>query len=128
MTPQDPVMSSVDITFSPAYSASSTSGTSGCQNWDFANNFIEKERINYVFSQKNEILIETAIGEGPHLDAFSVLMSCDPKVQKYFNKMLKDNFFETNIILKVKKEYEKFPLLVKNWIYNNDFLKDKCLI
>ena len=32
---RDPIMSCVDLTYSPIYSSASTSGTSGCKNWDF---------------------------------------------------------------------------------------------
>ena len=32
---RDPIMSWVDLTYSPIYSSASTSGTSGCKNWDF---------------------------------------------------------------------------------------------
>ena len=32
---RDPIMSWVDLTYSPIYSSASTSGTLGCKNWDF---------------------------------------------------------------------------------------------
>ena len=32
---RDPIMSWVDLTYSPVYSSASTSGTLGCKNWDF---------------------------------------------------------------------------------------------
>ena len=35
-TSEDPLLSSVDLTFSPIYSSATTSGTSNCPNWDIA--------------------------------------------------------------------------------------------
>ena len=35
-TSEDPLLSSVDLTFSPVYSSATTSGTSNCPNWDIA--------------------------------------------------------------------------------------------
>ena len=32
---RDPIMSWVDLTYSPIYSSASTSGTLGCKNWDY---------------------------------------------------------------------------------------------
>ena len=49
-TPEDPVMSVVDISLSPVYSFATTSGTSGCKNWDFGQ-LLKNERINFVRTQ-----------------------------------------------------------------------------
>ena len=86
-TSEDPVMSSVDITFSPVYSSATTSGTSGCKNWDFGR-LLKEERINFVRVQQSRLLFQSAKGYGPELEALSRLMSCEPEVQLVFNRIL----------------------------------------
>ena len=75
----DPVMSMVDITFSPLYSSSTTSGTSGCQNWDFALH-LQKEREKFVRIRHQQLLEQSSAGDGPLLEAWSMLMACPRKI------------------------------------------------
>ncbi len=74
-TQENPIVSTVDLSFSPTYSVSSTSGTSGCKNWDFAR-YLEEERERYLASNKRDLLENIAQGAGPHLQAFSQLAGC----------------------------------------------------
>lgn len=74
-TPENPIMSTVDITFSPTYSVSSTSGTSGCKNWDFAQ-WLREERTRYLAQNQTELLENIAQGQGPHLQALAQLAGC----------------------------------------------------
>jgi hypothetical protein len=75
ITQKDPIMSSVDVTFAPTYSVSSTSGTSGCKNWDFAH-LLQEERLDFLTRNGATLLEETTQGAGPAWGAFSSLAGC----------------------------------------------------
>ena len=55
---KDPIMSWVDLTFSPVYTSASTSGTSGCKNWDFPYEKYMEYVIRKFKTSDNYILID----------------------------------------------------------------------
>ena len=69
----DPIMSWVDFTYSPVYTSASTSGTSGCKNWDFT--YDEYVLQQFLEKSHNQILVETVKGKGIHIEALS-MMTC----------------------------------------------------
>ncbi len=64
-TSGDPLLSSVDLTFSPIYSSATTSGTSNCPNWDIA---LQERFARWQFLVANQSILEEEIatGHGPH--------------------------------------------------------------
>ncbi len=68
---ENPGMFSVDLTLSPTFAAASTSGTSGCQQWHYA-----QEQDRFLETQWEQLAQESAQGGGPHLMALSRLMGC----------------------------------------------------
>ena len=125
VTSKDPVMSIVDLTFSPLYSSSTTSGTSGCQNWDFAF-FLQKEREKFVRIQYQGLLEESSSGQGALLGAWSKLMACPFEVQTQFNLMMRDHFSESVLVLNSPQRAKAYPEKVKSWILQNPVLRIAC--
>ena len=123
---KDPIMSWVDLTFSPVYTSASTSGTSGCKNWDFPyEKYIEYVIKRFIENSEKQILIETVQGYGSHVEALS-LMTCPKSSFKSFHVMLRENSKETiNIFLSPEKKSDFFNHL-KKWIKDSPDLKNSC--
>ena len=63
---RDPIMSWVDLTYSPVYSSASTSGTSGCKNWDFGyESYTENVLKQFLKKSHEQLLFETVQGPRP---------------------------------------------------------------
>ena len=93
---RDPIMSWVDLTYSPIYSGASTSGTSGCKNWDFGyERYTEYVLRQFLKKSHEQFLSETVKGQGPHIDALSRLMSCPYSSKEVFSDMLKEHRQQT---------------------------------
>ena len=125
VTSKDPVMSIVDLTFSPLYSSSSTSGTSGCQNWDFAF-FLQKEREKFVRIQHQGLLEQSSSGQGTLLGAWSKLMACPVEVQAQFNLMMRNHFSESVLVLNSPQRAKTYPEKVRGWIRQDPILRIAC--
>ena len=88
---RDPIMSWVDLTYSPIYSSASTSGTSGCKNWDFGyESYTENVLKRFLKKSHEQFLFETVKGHGPHIEALSRLMACPHSSKDAFSDMLKE--------------------------------------
>ena len=125
VTSGDPVMSMVDITFSPIFSSSTTSGTSGCQDWDFAL-ILQKEREKFVRIQHQGLLEQSSAGQGPLLEAWSKLMSCPNEVQPRFNLVLRSHFSETVEIMNTPDRETDYLYRVRDWIRQDPVLNGAC--
>lgn len=90
ITSGEPLFSTIDVSFSTFYSTTSTSGTSGCSNWDLAH-YLEESRKQFVAQKSSQILEEAAQGSGPHLEALGRLMGCDTQQLEHFNQLLQSN-------------------------------------
>ena len=121
----DPVMSMVDITFSPLYSSSTTSGTSGCQNWDFALH-LQKEREKFVRIRHQQLLEQSSAGDGPLLGAWSMLMACPREVQPRFNDLMRNHFPESEEVLNSPERMSTYPNRVLGWIRQDPVLSHAC--
>ena len=87
---KDPIMSTTDYTSGVTSLTASTSGTSGCRNWDFVD--LLKEEQNHYIAENWELLSEEAFkGEGEHLLALSSIMGCSPSQTSEFQKILIQN-------------------------------------
>ena len=79
---------SLDVSSSTIFPTASTSGTSGCKNWDFS-----LEQTNrYVAVEWESLSEEAAQGQGPHLVALSGLMECPTSQAPAFEKLIQQNY------------------------------------
>ncbi|MBF0278433.1 MAG: DUF3015 family protein [SAR324 cluster bacterium] len=123
-----PIMSTVDVTASPLYSTTSTSGTSGCKNWDFAK-YLEESRKKFVSRQHQQILEETAQGGGPHLKALGKLMGCTGTHNHQFGILMKRHHAKITRHL-TRFDHRKTLLVLKDlkhWIAQDLELSKSCI-
>ena len=124
---RDPIMSWVDLTYSPIYSSASTSGTSGCKNWDFGyERYTEFALIQFLKKSHEQFLSETVKGQGPHMDALSRLMSCPYSSKEVFSDMLKEHRQQTVEIFSTSKQSANFIVELRLWMQKNPKLREKC--
>ena len=79
----------IDFISMPTLVFASTSGTSGCRNWDFAN-ATEQER--YVVFNWELLSQEAAKGSGESLEALSALAQCHQNVYPRFQQIMQKNY------------------------------------
>ena len=126
---RDPIMSWVDLTYSPVYSSASTSGTSGCKNWDFGyERYAENVLRQFLKKTHEQLLFETVQGQGPHIDALSRLKSCPHSSKDSFSDMLKKYRQQTVEIFATSSQSNEFLNVLKLWIQNNSELRETCRI
>ena len=65
----------VDTVSTATFAIASTSGTSGCRNWDLVQ-LLEKEQSRFVLTNWSGIQEDAARGSGPHLKALAGLIGC----------------------------------------------------
>ena len=121
----DPIMSWVDITFSPVYSSASTSGTLGCKNWNISQ-FLEQSRMQFLQKSHTQLLEETVQGHGPHLEALAKLMTCPQSSAEAFSKMLWEHRQQTVQIFETAKQTPEFLAELRKWITANRQLRNNC--
>ena len=121
----DPILSLVDITFSPVYSSASTSGTLGCKNWNISQ-FLEQSRMQFLQQSHTELLVETVQGQGPHLEALAKLMSCTQSSAAAFSIMLWKHRQQTVQIFETAKQTPEFLVELRKWIAANQELRNNC--
>ncbi|MBC8259044.1 MAG: DUF3015 family protein [SAR324 cluster bacterium] len=123
----DPIMSWVDLTYSPTYSSASTSGTSGCKNWDFSQ-YLEDVRLQFVEQSQVQLLAETVQGHGPHLDALSRLMTCPESTTNVFSGMLWNHRLQTITIFETSNKSREYLAELRKWILDSPELRNSCRI
>ena len=124
---RDPIMSWVDLTYSPIYSSASTSGTSGCKNWDFGyERYTEFALRQFLKKSHEQFLSETVKGQGPHIDALSRLMSCPYSSKEVFSDMLKEHRQQTVEIFSTSKQSGNFIVELRLWMQKKPELREKC--
>ena len=121
----DPIMSWVDLTYSPTYSSASTSGTLGCKNWNFSQ-YIEHVRRMFLKQTHSQLLAETLQGHGSHLEALTTLMTCPPSSVETFSGMLWEHRQQTVEIFKTSKQSQEFLTELRKWIKDNPELRNTC--
>ena len=121
----DPIMSWVDLTFSPTYSSASTSGTLGCKNWNFTQ-YIEHVRKQFLKQTHSQLLAETVQGHGSHLEALTTLMTCPPSSVETFSGMLWAHRQQTVEIFETSKQSQEFLTELRKWIKANPELRNTC--
>ena len=124
---RDPIMSWVDLTYSPIYSSASTSGTSGCKNWDFGyERYTEFALRQFLKKSHEQFLSETVQGKGPHIDALSRLMSCPHSSKEVFSDMMKENRQQTVEIFATSRQSTEFLTELRLWMQKNSELRETC--
>ena len=121
----DPIMSWVDLTYSPTYSSASTSGTLGCKNWNFSQ-YIEHVRRKFLKQTHSQLLAETVQGHGSHLEALTTLMTCPPSSVETFSGMLWAHRQQTVEIFETTKQSQEFLTELRKWIKANPELRNTC--
>ena len=122
----DPIMSWVDLTYSPTYSSASTSGTLGCKNWNFTQ-YIEHVRRKFLKQTHSQLLLETVQGHGPHLEALTKLMTCPTSSIETFSGMLWAHRQQTVEIFETSKQSQEFLTELRKWIKANPELLNNCI-
>ena len=126
---RDPIMSWVDLTYSPIYSSASTSGTSGCKNWDFGyERYTEYVLRQFLKKSHEQFLTETVQGQGPHIEALSRLMACPNSSKNAFSDMMKEHRQQTVEIFSTSSQSKKFLAELRLWMNKNTELREKCLL
>ena len=124
---RDPIMSWVDLTYSPIYSSASTSGTSGCKNWDFGyESYTENVLKRFLKKSHEQFLSETVKGQGPHIEALSRLMACPQSSKDAFSDMLKDYRQQTVEIFATSRHSIEFLTSLRQWMQRNPELRKTC--
>ena len=124
---RDPIMSWVDLTYSPIYSSASTSGTLGCKNWDFGyERYTEYVLRQFLKKSHEQLLFETVQGQGPHLEALSRLMACPYSSKDAFSDMLKENRQLTVEIFSTSRQSTEFLTELRLWMQKNSVLRETC--
>ena len=127
VTSKDPIMSWVDLTYSPIYTSGSTSGTSGCKNWDFSQ-YLEREQRQFIKKSRQQLLVETLRGQGPHLAALSRLMKCPQSSSEVFAVMLWEHRQVTVKLFETVKQTPEFMTELRKWIKADPELRNTCRI
>ena len=126
---RDPIMSWVDLTYSPIYSSASTSGISGCKNWDFGyERYTEYVLRKFLKNSHEHLLSETVQGQGPHIEALSRLMACPHSSRNAFSEMMKEYRLQTIKIFATSGQSNEFLTELKLWMKNSPELREKCAL
>ena len=85
----------------------STSGTLGCENWDFVRN----NRVQYLDLAWNNLSEEVAQGKGEHIIALSGMYGCNGEYKQTFESLLYGNYPHLFLEMKEIDSYERAHLL-----------------
>ncbi len=107
MASEDPLNSTIDYSSGSTFVFASTSGTLGCENWDFVKN----NRIQFIELAWSNLSKEIAQGKGEHITALSGLYGCNGEFKQTFESILYGNY--PHLFLEMKKidSYERAHLL-----------------
>ena len=104
---EDPLNSTIDYSSGSTFVFASTSGTLGCENWDFVKN----NRMQYLDMTWNKLSEEIARGKGEHITALSGMYGCDGEYQQTFESLLYGNYQLLFLEMKEIDSYERAHLL-----------------
>ena len=124
-TPKNPIFSTVDIILSPTYSGATTSGTSACPNWDFAE-LLDQTRTQFLVVSYPSLLENITQNEGVYLNAFVHIMGCPKESRPSFTKTLKKHYYQLPAKILNRNDSRKFLKSIKLWIQQNPELVHHC--
>jgi len=127
VTSGDPIVSTIDFASSSSYSSTTTSGTSGCPNWDLVK-YLEESRKKFIAQKPYQILEESAQGAGTHLTALGLMMGCLPSDHQMFAHTMKKHYVEVASYLSSAKKASITSFLkdIKTWLKEHPQLQQTC--
>ncbi len=115
----------IDIISMPTFVFASTSGTSGCKNWEFAE-ATEKER--YVALNWEVLAQDSARSSGKSLEALAILSQCTQEAFVSFQKAMHTNHHQLFIgQIHSREDSQVFLSQIQQLIENNPKLSVLCL-
>ena len=107
MASEDPLNSTLDYSSGSTFVFASTSGTLGCENWDF----VKSNRMQYLDMAWNKLSEEVARGKGEHITALSNMYGCNGEYKQTFESLLYGNYPHLFLEMKEIDSYERAHLL-----------------
>jgi len=107
MASEDPLNSTIDYSSGSTFVFASTSGTLGCENWDFVRN----NRVQYLDLAWNKLSEEVAQGKGEHIAALSGMYGCKGEYQQTLESLLYGSYPLLFLEMKEIDNYERAHLL-----------------
>ena len=107
MASEDPLNSTIDYSSGSTFVFASTSGTLGCENWDFVRN----NRVQYLDLAWSKLSEEVAQGKGEHIAALSGMYGCYGENQQTFESLLYGNYPHLFLEMEEIDSYERAHLL-----------------
>ena len=104
---EDPLNSTIDYSSGSTFLFASTSGTLGCENWDF----VRSNRVQYIDLVWSNLSREVAQGKGEHITALSGMYGCNGEYKQTFESILYGNYPHLFLEMKEIDSYERAHLL-----------------
>ena len=104
---EDPLNSTIDYSSGSTFVFASTSGTLGCENWDF----VRSNRVQYIDLVWSNLSREIAQGKGEHITALSGMYGCNGEYKQTFESILYGNYPHLFLEMKEIDSYERAHLL-----------------
>ena len=119
-----PIASTIDYSSGSTFIFASTSGSLGCENWDFVKN----NRVQYLDVAWNKLSEEVAQGQGEHLVALSQMYGCQGENKHTFESLLYGNYPHLFSEMKEIESYERAHLLDHeiNRLIQVNHMEDQC--
>ena len=121
---EDPLASTIDYSSGSTFVFASTSGSLGCENWDFVKN----NRVEYLDRVWNTLSEEVAQGKGEHIVALSQMYGCQGEYKHTFESLLYGNYPHLFSEMKEIESYERAHLLDYeiNRLIQVNRMEDQC--
>ena len=107
MASEDPLNSTIDYSSGSTFVFASTSGTLGCENWDF----VKSNRMQYLDMAWDKLSEEVAQGKGEHITALSNMYGCNGEYKQTFESLLYGNYPHLFLEMKEIDSYERAHFL-----------------
>ena len=123
---EDPLASTIDYTSGSTFVFASTSGSLGCENWDFVKN----NRVQYIDVAWSKLSEDVAQGKGEHFIALSQMYGCQGENQHTFESLLYRNYPRLFLEMEPIESYERAHLLENeiNILIERNGIKNQCTI
>ena len=107
MASEDPLNSTIDYSSGSTFIFASTSGTLGCENWDF----VRSNRVQYIDLVWSNLSREIAQGKGEHITALFGMYGCNGEYKIALESILLGNYPHLFLEIKQIDRYERAHLL-----------------
>ena len=121
---EDPLASTIDYTSGSTFVFASTSGSLGCENWDFVKN----NRVQYIDVAWSKLSEDVAQGKGEHFIALSEMYGCQGENQHTFESLLYRNYSRLFLEMEPIESYERAHFLENeiNILIERNGIKNQC--